>query len=34
MTQTPFTPVPAVDHQSIATEAIDILSLISAQDAA
>ena len=34
MTQTPFTPVTAVDHQSIATEAIDIVSLISAQDAA
>ncbi len=34
MTQTPFTPAPVVDHLSVATEAIDVISLISAQDAA
>ncbi|ROP75899.1 hypothetical protein EDF20_1954 [Frigoribacterium sp. PhB116] len=34
MTPSSFTPVPAVDHLSVATEAIDVISLISAQDAA
>ncbi len=34
MTQIPFTPASAVDHVSIATEAIDIVSLMTAQDAA
>jgi hypothetical protein len=32
--QSPFTPVSAVDHLSVETEAIDIVSLISSQDAA
>lgn len=34
MTQTPLTSVPAVDHLSVETQAIDVISLISAQDAA
>jgi hypothetical protein len=34
VTHLPFAPVSAVDHLSVETEAIDIVSLMTAQDAA